>query len=126
MPVSMIYVQADQVSLDDEAGLRHFLTSIPHPVTVRKLLTKGFFGRRWQQTESSDYWLVSDGKIAACFRICGASAAQTYAIRLRFDVLVTKNADFVLSRELLCDVVRAVTGECEQTPGPSVRIKPRL
>jgi hypothetical protein len=122
----MIYVQADKVSLDDDAGLRRFLASIPHPGTVRKLLRKGFFGRRWQQAESCDYWLVSDGESAASFRICGASAAQIYAIRLRFDVLVAKHADFVLSRDMLCDVVKAVTGECEKSPGPSVRIKPRL
>ena len=122
----MIYVQADQVSLDDEAGLRHFLNSIPHPGTVRKLLGKGFFGRRWQQTESCDYWLVSDGKSAASFRICGASAAQIYAIRLRFDVLVIKNADLELSRDTLCELVSAVTGECECSPGTNVRIKPRL
>jgi hypothetical protein len=122
----MIYVQADQVSLDDEAALRRFLTSIPHPGTVRKLLRNGFFGRRWQQTESSDYWLVSDGKTAAYFRICGASAAQIYAIRLRFDVLVLKNANLELSRELLCELVQTVTGECADTPGPNVRIKPRL
>jgi hypothetical protein len=121
----MIYVQADHVSLDDEAGLRRFLTSIPHPRTVRELLGKGFFGRRWQQTESCDYWLVSDGKNAACFRIAGASAAQIYAIRLRFDVHL-KDANLELSRELLCELVRAVTGECEATPGTNVRIKLRL
>jgi hypothetical protein len=122
----MIYVQADEVSLDDDTGLGHFLQSLPHPGTVRKLLTKGFFGRRWQQTESCDYWLVSDGTKAAYFRISGASAAQIYAIRLRFDVLVTKDADFELSRDLLCEVVRAVTGECADAPGHNVRIKPRL
>src|SRR5262245_35680518 len=101
----MIYVQADQVSLDDEAGMRHFLASIPHPGTVRRLLAKGFFGRRWQQAESCDYWLVSDGKNAAYFRICGASAAQIYAIRLRFDVRVIKDADFEISRDSLCELI---------------------
>jgi hypothetical protein len=122
----MIYVQADEVSLDDEAGLRHFLSAIPHPATVRTLLAKGFFGRRWQQVESCDYWLVSDGQRAACFRICGATAAQIYAIRLRFDVLVLENANFELARDGLCDLVRKVTGECQRPTGANVRIKPRL
>jgi hypothetical protein len=122
----MIYVQADQVPLDDEVGLRQFLNSIPHPGTVRKLLAKGFFGRRWQQAESSDYWLVSDGKTAAYFRISGASAAQIYAIRLRFDLLVVRNKTLELSRDLLCELVKAVTGEGECSPGANVRIKPRL
>jgi hypothetical protein len=121
----MIYVQADQVSLEDETGLRQFLNSIPHPGTVRKLLTKGFFGRRWQQTESSDYWLVSDGKTAAYFRISGASAAQIYAIRLRFDLFVIKDRNFELTREFLCELVKTVTGEVDCSPGASIRIKPR-
>lgn len=122
----MIYVQAEEVSLGDEAGLRHFLSAIPHPGTVRKLLAKGFFGRRWQQVEACDYWLLSDGKNAAYFRICGASAAQIYAIRLRFDVLAMKTADLVLSLDLLCDLVRAVADDCERAPGPEVKIKRRL
>jgi hypothetical protein len=121
----MIYVQADQVSLDDEAGMRRLLASIPHPGTVRQLLAKGFFGRRWQQTESCDYWLVSNGKMAAYFRICGASAAQIYAIRLRFDVRVVKHPDFEISRDSLCELVKAVTGECECAGGVNVSIKPR-
>jgi hypothetical protein len=121
----MIYVQATEVQLDDEAGLRHFLRAIPHPGTVHKLLAKGFFGRRWTQTESCDYWLVSDGKIAASFRIAGASAAQIYAIRLRFDALAIRDVHLELSRDSLCELVKSVTGECEPWPGANVTIKPR-
>jgi hypothetical protein len=123
---SMIYVQAEQVSLGDDADTQRFLSALPHPATVRKLLAKGFFGRRWQSVEACDYWLVSDGKTAAYFRICGASAAQIYAIRLRFDALVIRDVDLELSRDMLCDLVKAVTGECERPEGRNVRIKARL
>jgi hypothetical protein len=107
----MIRVQTDHARLDDEAALARLLASIPHPSGVRALLTKSFFGRRWQQAEACDYWLASDGVLAVCMKIYGATAAQIFAIRLRFDELAATRADFVLSKALLCEVILGVTGE---------------
>jgi hypothetical protein len=121
----MIYVQAGQASLRDDDALTRLLTSIPHPPAVRLLLRKSFFGRRWQQGEGCDYWLISNGETAVCMRICGATAAQVYAIRMRFDAMAARSAVIELSRDLLCKLVREVTGECRGTGEPNVRIKYR-
>jgi hypothetical protein len=111
-----ISVQTDHARLDDEGALARLLASIPHPPGVRGLLTKNFFGRRWQQAESCDYWLASDGVLAVCLKIRGATAAQVFAIRLRFDELAATRADLVLSKALLCELVQGVTGDCESDP----------
>jgi hypothetical protein len=112
----MISVQTDQARLDDDAALARLLASIPHSPGVRALLTKNFFGRRWQQAQSCDYWLASDGVLAVCLKIRGATAAQVFAIRLRFDELAATRTDVVLSKALLCELVQGVTGECESEP----------
>jgi hypothetical protein len=112
----MIYLQTDSARLDDETALARLLRSIPHPPGVRALLRKNFFGRRWQQEESCDYWLASDGVLAVCMKICGATAAQIFAIRLRFDELAATRAGLVLSKALLRELVQGVTGECRCDP----------
>jgi hypothetical protein len=108
----MIYVRSNRASLSDAAAVSRLLEAVPFPFEVRALLTKGFFGRRWQQEELCDYWLASDLETAMCWRICGASAAEVHAIRLRFDDMAARNAEIELSLEMLCRLVCAVTGEC--------------
>ena len=110
-PKLMIYVLEERSSLNDDEPLSKVLLSTPYPRSVRRLLRKGFFGRRWQKTESCDYWLASDGVVAVLFRISGATAAQVSAIRLRFDERAAKHPGLELSRELLCELVTFVTGE---------------
>jgi hypothetical protein len=110
-PKLMIYVVAERLPLKDDESLSSLLLSTPYPRSVRRLLRKGFFGRRWQQVEECDYWLASDGVVAMLFRICGATAAQVSAIRMRFDERAAKHPGLELSRELLCEIVTFVTGE---------------
>jgi hypothetical protein len=108
----MVYVQVHRARLDDEPGLLRLLAATCHPLSVRSMLSKPFFGRRWQQRESRDCWLASDGKKVLCMNIRGASSAQIAAIRLRFDHLASRRARVDLSPQLLCELVASVTGEC--------------
>jgi hypothetical protein len=107
----MIIVLAERLLLRDDEALSRLLQSTPYPRSVRRLLRKGFFGRRWHQVESCDYWLASDGVVAMLFKICGATAAQVSAIRMRFDERAAKHPGLELTRELLCELVTFVTGE---------------
>jgi len=107
----MIYVHADRFLLTDDEPLSKALLSTPYPRSVPRLLRKGFFGRRWQQSESCDYWLASDGVVVMLFRIQGATAAQVSAIRLRFDERTAKNPNLELSEELLLELVTFVSGK---------------
>jgi hypothetical protein len=109
-PEIMIYVLADRVLLKDDELLSKLLLATPFPRSVRRLLRKGFFGRSWQQVESCDYWLASDGVVAILFRICGATAAQIFAIRMRFDERAVRHPGLELTRELLLEIVTFVTG----------------
>lgn len=122
----MIYVRSHRASLDDEAAVSSLLQSIPFPADVRTLLTKGFFGRRWQQEESCDYWLASDQEIAICWRICGATAAEVHAIRSRFDEIAARNVEIEISLDMLCLLVCTVTGGCGYDAESRVGIKLRL
>jgi hypothetical protein len=100
------------------------VVAVPHPPAVRTLLSKKFFGRRWQKAESSDYWLASDGETVVSLRISGVTAAQAYAIRRRYDELVALTPHLQLSRDLLCKLVHGVTGWCECSAEPDISIKP--
>ncbi len=104
----MIYVQTIRATLADGPALSQFLSSIPYPQSVRRLLANRYFGRRWVQAEACDYWLVCDGKEAACWRILGATAAQVYAIRIRFDHMLSMNPHLEVSRDLICELVSSV------------------
>ncbi len=116
----VIYVQATQTSLDDETAVRQLLVSVPHPPSVRTLLAKKFFGRRWQQAESCDYWLASDGEKVVGLRIRGVTSAQAFAIRLRYDELAALLPELALSRDLLCRLVKGVTGDCQCSAEPEL------
>jgi len=122
----MIYVRSHRASLNDEAAVASLLRSIPFPPEVRALLAKGFFGRRWQQEELCDYWLASNQETAVCWRICGATAAEIHAIRLRFDEMAARNAEIEVSLDMLCLLVCTVTGECGCDAETRVAIKLRL
>jgi hypothetical protein len=122
----MIYVRSHRASLADEPALTSLLRSIPFPPEVRALLAKGFFGRRWQQEEMCDYWFASDQQTAICWRICGATAAEIHAIRLRFDEIAARNAEIEVSLDMLCLLVCTVTGECGCDAESRVGIKLRL
>jgi hypothetical protein len=111
----MIYVQTIRAPLADGPALSQLLSSIPYPQSVHRLLVKGYFGRRWAQAEACDYWLACDGKEAACWRILGATAAQVYAIRIRFDHMLSMNPRLQVSRDLICELVSAVAGRCQCT-----------
>ena len=119
----MIYVQATQASLDNEDAVRQLLVALPHPRVVRTLLRRKFFGRSWRQGESCDYWLASNGATVISLRVCGVSSAQAYVIRLRYDELTARNPLIELSRDLLCELVRGVTGECRCSVEPNIAIK---
>ena len=120
----MIHVQTHSACLDDEPGLSRLLSCVPFPSSVRSLLLRRYFGRRWQQQETCDYWLASDGAIVSCWRICNATAAQVLAIRLRFDELADRDADLEISRELICTLVSGVTGECQCAPEQPLVLRP--
>jgi len=107
----MIQVLADRSLLRDDASLSRLLQSTPYPRSVPRLLRKGFFGRRWQQSESRDYWLLSDGVVVMLFTISGASAAQVSAIRLRFDDRAAKQPGLEPSQALLQEIASLVEGE---------------
>jgi len=122
----MIYVRSHRASLDDEPAVARLLQSIPFPAEVRTLLTRGFFGRRWQQEELCDYWLASDPETAICWRICGATASEIHAIRQRFDEMAARNAEIEVSLDMLCLLVCTVTGECGCDAESRIGIKLRL
>jgi hypothetical protein len=124
--LKMIYVRSHRAALDDEPALSSLLQSIPFPPEVRALLLRGFFGRRWQQEESCDYWLASDQETAVCWRICGASAGEIHAIRLRFDEMAERNAEIEVSLDMLCLLICTVTGACGCDAEARVGIKLRL
>jgi hypothetical protein len=119
----MADVQTDRALLSDANALAKLLASIPFPPSVHSLLPKGFFGRRWQHGESCDYWLASDGLIAVCWRIRGASAAQIYAIRMRFDRLRALTPHMELTRDVLWGIVYSITGDCEFTTEEPIAIR---
>ena len=105
-----IRVEEQRIAVDDEAALAQALVSIPYPDSVRGLLGKEFFGRRWQQEECCDYWLASDGDTVVWLKIRGATATQVADIRFRFDVIVDQYPGTRPSKSLICDFVNAVTG----------------
>src|SRR5262245_26177713 len=122
----MIYVRSHRAPLNDDAALAKLLQTVPFPPEVRALLAKGFFGRRWQQEELCDYWLASDQQTAVCWRICGATAAEVHAIRLRFDEIAARNVEIEVSLEMLCLLICAITGECGCDAESRIGIKLRL
>lgn len=123
---NMIYVRSHRASLADAAALSQLLEGVPFPPEVRSLLARGFFGRRWQQEELCDYWLASDQETAVCWRLCGATATEVHAIRLRFDEMAARNAEIEVSLDMLCLLVCAVTGECGCDAGARIGIKLRM
>ncbi len=122
----MIHVRSHRAPFDDAPALTQLLEAVPFPPEVRPLLLRGFFGRRWQQEELCDYWLASDQETVVCWRICGATAGQVHAIRLRFDEMAARNAEIEVSLDMLCLLVCAVTGECRCDAQERFGIKLRL
>jgi hypothetical protein len=109
----MISVQTIRAPLAEGPALSQLLDSIPYPESVRRLLGKGYFGRRWAQREACDYWLACDGQEAICWRILGATTSQVYAIRTRFDEMLALNPRLRLSRDLLCQLLSSIAGQCQ-------------
>jgi hypothetical protein len=107
----MIEIQEFRARLDDEQDLAQLLESIPYPSSVRAMLAKTFFGRRWDANQPCDTWLASDGKSVVCLKICGVTAKQIAAIRFRFDELKSRDAGLQLSRDLISDLAEHVTDD---------------
>jgi hypothetical protein len=109
--LAMIEIQEYEAQLDDENDLAHLLESIPYPSSVRAMLARTFFGRRWDANQNCDTWLASDGKRVVCLKIRGVTAKQIAAIRFSFDELQSRDAGLQLSRNLISDLAEHVTDD---------------
>ncbi len=107
----MIHVEESRVPANDEAALGALLVRVPHPPSVRKLLRKHFFGRRWNRVTGCDYWLASNGQTVVCVTICGAAPDVIANLRSRFDAIRDRQLPFVLSHDAVRDLLKTVVGE---------------
>ncbi len=95
----------------DESALESLLGLVPHPPSVRELLGRRFFGRRWRVTGHSDFWLSSDGETVVCLIIRGANPENAKRIRAAYDALRPDGPPRVLSRDFVTRLVNRVMGE---------------
>ena len=107
---AMIYVEEASASAHDQAALEALLLGVPHPPTVRKLLKKRFFGRRWDRSNHSDYWLSSNGERVVCVTIRGAAPDVIAVVRSRLDAVRAEQTGFVLSKAAVCALLKIVLG----------------
>lgn len=101
----MVNVEEIRVRVDDHPALEALLGLIPHPPSVRKLLGKRFFGRRWSVTSHCDFWLSSDGNTVVCLIIRGANPGNIERIRSAYDALRPNGPPRVLSRDFVNGLV---------------------
>jgi hypothetical protein len=107
----LVYVEEIRAQLGDEVALAKLLASIPLPHSVRPLLRKPFFGRKWDCTRELDHWFASDGTTVLCLEISGVSASVALRMRLRFDDLRNASPGLHLSRKVVHGLLEAVARE---------------
>lgn len=108
---ALIRVEEVQVRLRDDDALAKLLATIPHTDAVRPLLTKPFFGRRWDYLNQCDHWLASDGERVVCVMIFGAPAALISRMRMRFDELRDASPELKPSRKVLRQLLAKIKRE---------------
>lgn len=97
----MVDVEEIRVRVDDPSALEALLGLIPHPPSVRELLGRRFFGRRWSVTAHCDFWLSSDGDTVVCLIIRGADSDNIERIRSAYDALRPNGPPRVLSHDFV-------------------------
>ncbi len=97
--------------VDDVRALTRLLESLPEAEEVRSHLQGDFFARAWDKGSSRDYWVRSDGTLAACFTVCGLNLKQAAAVRVRWDAVANQ---LILSERILAELVSAETGATVQ------------
>lgn len=107
----MAHVEEIRAGLGDDGALARLLAAIPLPPSVRELLSKPFFGRRWHREQQCDYWLASDGENVVCLRIHGADGALVARVRARFDDLRRKQPGLGPTRKILRELLAAISRE---------------
>jgi AraC-like DNA-binding protein len=110
--VEDIRVLRADARVDDAPAMTRLLESLPEAGEIRSQLNRNFFARAWDKSSNRDYWIRSDGRLAACFTVCGLNLKQAAAVRVRWDALASQLA---LSERLLAELVSAETGETVQT-----------
>ena len=121
----MIHVEEIEACLADEAALAKLLTSIPLPQSVRPLLRKPFFGRKWNAAQQLDHWFASDGKTVVCVKISGASASITLRMRMRFDDLRNTSAGLQPSRKIVRGLLAVIAREDAKVSAALLDARPR-
>ena len=113
----LVYVEEVLARLSDEPALARLLASIPTiPQSVRPLLSKPFFGRKWDCAKQLDHWLASDGATVVCLKISGASASVAMRMRLRFDDLRGATPGLQPSRRTVHRLLEAIAREDGRLP----------
>lgn len=107
----MVTVEEIRASLRDESAIESLLRRVPHPPTVRQLLRRRFFGRRWSVTDHCDFWLSSNGKTVVCLIIRGANPETIERIRAAYDALRPNGPPEVLSHDFVTGLVKRVLRE---------------
>lgn len=105
----MIRIEEFQAHLADHAALAKLLASIPLPRSVRPLLGKPFFGRKWNAPQQRDHWLASDGVRVVYLEISGISASLVARLRMRFDDRRTATPGLIPSRKAILDLLSLIS-----------------
>jgi hypothetical protein len=107
----VVRIDEIQAHLADDAALANILASIPLPHSVGPLLSKPFFGRKWDCTKRSDHWLASDGTTVVFLKVSGASASAVARLRMRFDDLRIASPGLQPSSKTLHDLLAMIARE---------------
>ena len=105
----MIFIEEFRAHLGDHAALAKLLASMPLPRSVRPLLLKPFFGRKWNSMEQRDHWLASDGLRVVYIEISGVSASLAARLRMRFDDCRAATPGLIPSRTAILELLSLIT-----------------
>jgi hypothetical protein len=93
--------------VDNPADLKSMLAQLPEAEEVGPQLAKQFFARAWEKQAARDYWIMSDGKLATCFTVCGLTLKQAAAVRVQWDTMADRPQ---LTERTLAELISAQTG----------------
>ena len=116
----MVQIEELEARLADDVALANLLASIPLPRSVRPLLRRSFFGRKWNPVHQIDHWFGSNGTTVVCVKISGATAAATARMRMRFDDLRSASPGLQPSRKILHSLIEAIAREDADAVAASV------
>lgn len=85
------------------------------PHSVRPLLRRQFFGRRWDCATQCDHWLASDGTTVVVLKISGAPAHAVSRMRSRFDDLRRKHPGLIPSHEMVRELLATIARDDQLT-----------